>query len=775
MIRVEPGTFLLGMARPRSRSGNLPAEVTSFVGRRGELSEINTRLARARLVNLVGPGGVGKSRLAVRAATDLARRFRAGAWLVELAEVRDPVLVANVVGEALDLRDQAGKEPRETLLSHLRDKQLLLVLDNCEHLLAATAPLVTDLLAASPELRVLATSREPLGIPGEQVVPVPPLPLPEEPGARLDHVRQNDAVALFTERAAAASGRFELTASNQETVVALCRQLDGLPLAIELAAVRTRTLSAAEILERLRDRFGLLAGGGSTTGSRHQTLETTIDWSYDLLTTREQTLLSRLGVFAGRLTLDDAEAVCTSEELPAARMLEVLSSLIDKSLVMREDFRGRSCYRLHETMRAYADARLLRSDPERAWPERCLDHYVTVCSKFAEGARSRLLEWIPWVELEIDNLRGVLRQCLAKGEVSRGLDVAVSLHLYWITRGTAEGIRWVDELLAAGQPSEGRRWRTYHLRGWLSLVQGDPEAARPWILKALTAARATNDPRQLSEALSTASILHSTAGDPGSARRFLDEAEKITRPLGDGAERIDLLEARAVLAFFVSDLDTARAASGEGAALSRAAGDLYHLESMLRNLGVVAMVTGDAGASKPFLLEALTIARQVDHRVAQFYLLAALSWHAATGSEGRLAARLLGAAEAIGTSAGAAIIGPHVPFVSGARDSAVAMLGEPAFAAEHQAGARLPREAALRLALGESEQREDHVDAAEGPLARREVEVARLISEGLSNRQIAARLFISEATVATHVRHILNKLGVDSRAQVARWVAAGNR
>ncbi len=275
--------------------------------------------------------------------------FGGGAWLVELAEVRDPELVSNAVIVALDLRDQAATQPLPLLQSYLQDKELLLVVDNCEHLLEAAALLVAEILRGAPGARVIATSREPLTAAAEHVIPIPPLQLPsmdaDEPLAVL---RQNEAVLLFTERAAAASGRFELTPSNRAAVVSLCRRLDGLPLAIELAAVRTRVLSVEQMLERLTDRFGLLAGGGRGALPRHQTLRTTIDWSHDLLTTEERMLLRRLCVFAGRFTLEDVESVGASD----SPTLDVLSSLVDKSLVMKEDVRGRACYRLHETMRS---------------------------------------------------------------------------------------------------------------------------------------------------------------------------------------------------------------------------------------------------------------------------------------------------------------------------------------------------------------------------------------------------------------------------------------
>src|SRR5579864_5425098 len=346
------------MARPRRHLGNLPAEATSFVGRRRELAEVRQKLSTARVVSLVGPGGVGKTRLAIRSAGELGRGFRAGAWLVGLAEVRDPTLVVHTVMAALDLRAQGAPDPRPVLLGHLCDKELLLLVDNCEHLLGVVAELVSLIVGVAPGVRILTTSREPLSVAGEHVVPVPPLDLPSAHGAEpLGRLRQNDAVTLFVERAVAASGSFELTEANRVAVADVCRRLDGLPLALELAAVRTRVLSVEQILERLTDRFSLLVGGDRAALPRHQTLQTAIDWSYDLLADHERVLLRRLCVFAGRFTLQDAEEVCSGDQ-GHGDALEALSSLVDKSLVVKEDSHGTACYRLHETMREYASHRL---------------------------------------------------------------------------------------------------------------------------------------------------------------------------------------------------------------------------------------------------------------------------------------------------------------------------------------------------------------------------------------------------------------------------------
>jgi predicted ATPase/DNA-binding CsgD family transcriptional regulator len=764
------------MARPRQRLGNLPAEATSFVGRRRELAEIRKKLTTARLVSLVGPGGVGKTRLALRTAADLGRGFEDGAWLVELAEVRDGALVSNAVLAALDLRDQAGMNPLQILLSDLRNRQLLLLLDNCEHLLGAVAPLVNEILGAAPRLTVIATSREPLKVPGEYVIPIPPLQVPAENGDEpVAHTRQNEAVMLFSDRAEAASGTFELTASNQEAVVTLCRRLDGLPLAIELAAVRTRVISVQQIIDRLTDRFTLLIGGGRTALPRHQTLQTTIDWSYDLLTPAEQTLFRRLCVFAGRFTLEDVEAVCTSDEVPANVTLDTLSALVDKSLVTKEDIRGLACYRLHETMREYATLRLQEAHEEECLRERCLEHYRTTSLRSADQARYRLVEWLTWAELEIDNIRAVLQQCVARGDSARGLDIASAMKYYWITHGTTESVRWLDQLLASGEGSPGTEVRSNYLRGWLSLIQGDAAAARPWIARAVATAREMGQPALLSESLSIAATAENLAGEHGAARSYLNEAEAITAGLNDFPPRIELVLSRTIHAFFEGDVDAARAASLEGVRLSREAGDLYQLEGMLRNLGMVAMMTGDLHTAKSQFSEALRVARQVDNRLAQCYGLSAAGWYAASTGQARVAARLLGAAAALGTQTGADVMGPSVPFLAEAKASANGALGASRFEAEYHAGSRLSREAALRLALSEPDQVEVASPDGAGGLGKRELEVARLVADGLSNKQIAARLLISERTVATHVGNILNKLGFNSRAQVAGWMASFNK
>ena len=756
--------------------GNLPAEATSFIGRQNALAEVRKKLSQARLVSLVGPGGVGKTRLAIRIGTDLGRGFKDGVWLAELADVRDARLVSNALMLALDLRDQAATEPLALLLAYLQDKQLLLVVDNCEHLLAAAAQLVAEVVKAAPGVHVIATSREPLSVDGEHVIPVPPLELPSGQAEPLGRLRQNEAVLLFTERAAAAAGRFELTDANRAAVVELCRRLDGLPLAIELAAVRTRVLSVEQIRDRLHDRFSLLTAGGRAALPRHQTLRTTIEWSHELLNAGERALLRRLCVFAGRFTLDDVEPVCTSHDVLAAQSLDLLSSLVDKSLVIKEDVRGVACYRLHETMREFARLKLREAGEEEMVEDRANEYYRGRCQQSVGQSRYRLDEWLDWMDLEIDNIRAVLGRYLARCDALSGIDLATSVGWYWITRATTEGVRWLDDLAVCGPGHPQAQFWAYFLRGFLAVLKADATAGRPAIERAVATARALAEPVLLSQALSMASIAANLAGDRPSAMHLLEEAAIVTGPLDDLPARISVLQARALNGFFEGDIEAVKVAASEGVRLSRDVGDLYSLEMMLLNSGGAALITGDLDQAKQFYTEALKIAQRIDDRVAQYALLDGLGCVAAGSGQARLAGQLIGAAETVRTQAGASLIPILAPLLARAEASAISALGASKFAAEVNAGKGLSRDEAIRLALGEPAHAPARaIDSRVGDMAllgRREADVARLVAEGLSNKQIGARLFISERTVDSHVRSILNKLGFNSRAQIAGWVAS---
>jgi predicted ATPase/DNA-binding CsgD family transcriptional regulator len=765
---------MITMGRPSRRRGNLPAESTSFVGRHHELAELKKALATARLVSLVGPGGVGKTRLAIRCGTEIGRSFPDGPWLVELAELEDPALVPNAVLSALDLRDQTATEPLELLLSYLRDKELLLVVDNCEHLAAECRHLVTQILAGASRVKLLTTSREPLSVPGEHVLPVPPFDLPEVNVAEpVSHVLHNEAVNLFVERATAASGRFELTQANEAAVVELCRRLDGLPLAIELAAVRTRALSVTQILDRLADRFRLLTGGSKAALPRHQTLRTTIDWSYDLLGPAERAVLRQLSVFAAGFTLEAAESVCASDQVLSSEVLDILSSLVDKSLVVKKEDGRSARYRLHETMREYALLKLREAGDEGGARERYGHYYAAVCRQFGEEARFRPVEWLERMDGEIDNVRVLLQRCLESEDYRVGIALAGSLGWYWLCRATTEGVRWLKEFLGRAEGEPAALAQAYFMRAFLAVVQADPGAGHAALAKAMPLIRETGDPRFLVDALSMDSVALNMGGEHAHAAQLANDANSLAETGNDAVASGAAAYAQGINALFDGDFELARAMYSKSADAWRGTGYLFGVQFSLIQIAVACFLGGERAASRPLLLEALSIARRLDDRVAQFYLLYCFGGLAAFSGEERLAAQLLGAGERLRTEVGTNMF-DFASTLPQAKEAAIAALGDKRFEAEFNAGRQLSREAALSLAIGESPRANAAApaDARTDPLGKREATVARLVSEGLSNKEIGARLFISDRTVESHVRSIMNKLGFNSRARIAGWIAS---
>ena len=494
-----------------------------------------------------------------------------------------------------------------------------------------------------------------------------------------------------------------------------------------------------------------------------------IDWSFDQLTEAEQVLFRRLCVFAAHFTLEDVEGVCTADDTTGSDALNLLASLVDKSLVTKEDVRGVTCYRLHETMREYASIKLREADEEERLRERCLEHYRLTCLRSADWARYHLVELLAWADLEIDNLRAALQQCVRREDLRswpryRRIDAVLLDH------ARHDGVGALARpVLACHKASAPTMVRGYYLRGWLSMLQGDPAGGRPWIARAVATARQAGEQALLSESLSMSATTATVAGDPEAARGFLDEAEAMAASLNDFPATIELLLSQSIHAIFTGDLATVEALSLNGVALSRDAGDLYQLENMYRNLGVATMMSGDSHASNAWFGEALQVARQVDNRLGQYWGLAAAGWYAAQVGRMRAAAQLLGAADVLCTQTGSALGGPTIPVAAAARQQSMEALGAAVFDAEFETGQRLSREVALRVALGEpaSLDTSGSNGPAASPLAKRELEVAALVAEGLSNRQIGVRLFISEATVASHMRHIMDKLGVNSRSQIA--------
>ena len=461
---------------------NLPAEVTSFVGRRHEIDEVRRLLYSARLVTLIGPGGVGKTRLALRAAADLERDFADGVWFVDLAPLEDAELLADTVAAAVGVRDQSASQVTATLLEFLADKQLILVLDNCEHLVDACAALTDSLLRAAPGLRIVATSRQSLGIAGEQLMVVPPLAIPEpdQPQPPVEELAAYDAVSLFIQRATAVSPGFRLTESNASAVARVCAMLDGIPLAIELATVRLRSLSVDQIQQRLADRFQLLTAGSRTAVPRQRTLRSLIYWSYELCTAEERTLWARASVFAGDFDLAAAEAVCVGPDLPVEVVMDVLDGLIDKSILSVVEQNGSIRYKMLETVRAFGLESLAASGDRAAMLRSHRDYYGAMAAEVNQ-------QWFGWDQVswfarlraERANLRTALDFCLTEpDEAPAGLALAADLWPCWIAGGQpSEGRHWLDRALEQAPEASPTRGMALLVAAWAAAQQEDVAAA----------------------------------------------------------------------------------------------------------------------------------------------------------------------------------------------------------------------------------------------------------------------------------------------------------
>ncbi len=501
--------------------GRLPAEVTSFVGRQEELAALAALLAQARLVTVTGPGGVGKSRLAVRAAAQATGEFPDGVWLVEVAGVQDSLLLGHAVLEALQLTDSTARPPLDVLVEQLAGHRMLLLLDGCEHLVAACAELADTLLRAVPGMRVLATSRESLQSAGEHLLPVAPLPVEPAGGGR------PDAVALFADRARAVLPGFALDSANEAEIALLCRRLDGIPLAVELAAGRLRALSVDQITARLDDRFRLLTGGARSALARHQTLRTTIGWSHELCTVQERLLWARLSVFAGGFELEAAEYVCAGDGIDADEMLDVVADLVAKSVVLREDSPFGVRYRMLDTLREYGGQWLRATGDEHRLLRRHRDWYLGVATwGEVEWFGPRQAETAERTQLAHPNLRAALEFCLAEpGEEQLALLLAGTLWFYWVGCGhLGEGRHWLDRALAlAPEPTEARA-KALWVTGYMATLQGDLHRAGPALEECRRQALETGDDRALAYAVHRQGCAALIGDEPGRAAVLFEEA-----------------------------------------------------------------------------------------------------------------------------------------------------------------------------------------------------------------------------------------------------------
>ncbi|HVQ50773.1 MAG TPA: adenylate/guanylate cyclase domain-containing protein, partial [Mycobacterium sp.] len=543
----------------------LPAQFTSFVGREAEMAEVRQLLKEHRLVTLTGDGGAGKTRLAIEIAGQLLDEFAAGVWYVDLAPITHPDLVPLTVARAFGLPDQPGSSALDTLVRFIGDSPMIVVLDNCEHLVDACAALTAALLGACPTVTLLATSREPIRAAGEITWQVPSLSLDDE------------AVELFIDRARQIRPDLAITNDNAATVAEICVRLDGMPLAIELAAARIRALSLTEIADSLHDRFRLLTGGARTAVRRQQTLRASVDWSHALLTEPEQVLFRRLAVFLGGFDLDAAQAVAGGDDVERYQVLDMLTLLVDKSLVVAEESRGRTRYRLLETMRQYALEKLGESREANEIRTRHRDFFLATAAQMDDTARSDTEHLLDRLEADIDNLRAAGVWCRESGEIEKAMRLGSSLQPLWLTRGRVlEGLAWLDAALAE-QTDEGSELSAPRVRaladktlllasvGWTESFDEADEA--------LAAARALGNVELLLPALVARGSIASYDADE--MRPYLSEAADLARELGDSWRLSQVLSWQATAALIGGDPVTTLEAAEEGLSIADGIGDRF--------------------------------------------------------------------------------------------------------------------------------------------------------------------------------------------------------
>jgi predicted ATPase/DNA-binding NarL/FixJ family response regulator len=805
-----------GLDRRRKPSSRLPAQLTSLIGRDRAIAEIATLLAIHRLVTVTGVAGIGKTRLAIAVGARASAEFSDGVWFVDLARVTEAGLVARAVGDELGIAEHPRRPLVGTLVDTLHGRNVLLLLDNCEHVVGAVAELTRAVLAACPQVRVLATSREPLGVPGEVTWRATPLPLPPVSGLSLNRLEEVASVQLFIDRARAALPSFAIANEDTSPLTEICRRLDGIPLAIELAAARVTALSVQQIADHLEDRFGLLTSVARVGPDRHHTLRAALDWGYELLTDGQQRLFEQLSVFAGGWTLDAAEVVGTDSGADSRATLDVLDRLVDRSLVVaaRQNGDANIRYRLLETLRQYGQQRLAqRGETERSRARHATYYVALALQAELELRGPHAAIWLARIALEHDNLRAALSWSIDRGDAEDALRLATALRSFWYARGHfVEGRAWLERALAlpASPGMSLARGRGCVAASWLAFALGDANAARSLAREGLELCRAEGDDRGEADAAYVLGAVELTTGGLSGARSFGEQAlvaSRVAQDVGIETSSLALLamtaategdaraarvwaeEARGLLA------DSVRAPRSRNVAVALLLlGYFYYLQrdhaaarlvcATSRAISSELGATGGPTDGATTLLGWLSLeAGDLDTARALFtevLLGGALQrgerWGTALGLEGfamlaveqglfERAVRLAGAAAALRQVIGAPAYPAERVALQRWLPTAQKALGAASAEAAERAGRALAAEQALAEAL--------HAPHSTPPaaLTQREVEVAHLIGRGLSNRDIAAQLIMSERTVHAHVRNILSKLDLASRTQVAVWVA----
>jgi non-specific serine/threonine protein kinase len=792
VIKDRPGT--------RERH-NLPVHRTGLIGRDHDAAVVCQAVleSEGHLVTLTGAGGCGKTRLALQVGRDLVDAFDDGVWLAELAPLADESLVAQAVAWAVGVTEQPDRSLLDTLVASLQPRQLLLVLDNCEHLIRICAHLAHQLLAACPGLRIMATSRQPLRLASEVAWPVPLLALPDVRRLPADPeaVARYPAVQLFIERARAAQPAFGLTRSNAAAVAQICVRLHGLPLALELAAARIRALTAEQIAARLDAMFRVLAEGDPTAPSRQQTLRATLDWSEAMLRPAERAVFRRIAVFAGGWTLEAAEAVCAGEGVEPGEILGLLARLVDRSLVVAEPrgpHRAEMRYVLLEPVRQYAWEHLMASGEAGAAGRRHIAYYVALAKPGQEGWRGREeVAWLDSIEPERGNLQAALRRSLDDGDIDSQLLLCVRLTRFWEVRGSMEeGERWLEEGLArAAGVSAALRMRAVGRAAHVAAHRGDVERVGTLSHAWLSLAREVGDEVAAVDATFHRAGYLWAQGNLDEAVRLYESGLTFWRTRGDSVPVDGHPFSAAVhlgahlynvgwLLVQRGELERARGCLVEVVSLAESMVDAVQESMGLAGLGLIAYTVGDVPEAGRLVRRALRVVAELGHQGFMGMFLDILAHIAAAQDEVDRAGRLFGVAEAEREALPRRLDYHDLVLGTGhARQVAALRSGPQAarFSAAWTQGRALSLEEAVVYALADGEpatataRRKPPLARPRGRLTPREQEVAALVARGLSNREIAAQLVITERTAGAHVEHLLDKLGFASRTQIGVWAA----
>ncbi len=708
---------------------NLPGALTSFIGRGPEIEAVKRLVAGARLVTLTGAGGIGKTRLAVEAAAQSTDAFPGGVWLVELAALTDPDLVPQATLTTLGFNAQPGRTALESLAATLgRTPKTLLILDNCEHLVAACAALAHALLKDSRDLRLLATSREVLGVEGEVVWPVPSMATPDARGTPNEsEIAEVDSVRLFAERAHAARPGFRPARDNIAVVARICRRLDGIPLAIELAAARVRTMSVAAIEERLDDRFALLTRGNRTSVERHRTLLAAVDWSYALLDDVDRRLLRRLAVFRGGFTLDDAQGVCAEDARgPGSAILDGVSSLVDKSLVVADEQPDRSMrYRLLESIREYAWDRLAEAGESDRMQRLHALHYFALADEAYDQLRGPAQAiWLARIEDEFENLRASFDWGLEQ-EPAKALQLAARLRRYWLVSQRLEGFDWLTRALAKRTERDELRAEALREASWRALFQGRFDAARSLALECLQLADDGAGTLHRGRALQALGLVTSLAGTDGHLERataFFEQAETPLRESGDDETLAFSLNDQGLTLHFAGDSSAGRARVEEALEIARRAEDRLLIAPFVESLAIIEFDVGNHEKARTHWQECLVYVGELHSLFSGVYTLIGLARLAVVDGEPERCLSLFGAAEELAQRVGLAIDPELEPVVAQARAAAAAMLDAERADAAWQRGAAMSWEQAIAYARNgapesEHDERFDRAGASAQSLA----------------------------------------------------------